>query len=78
MIALSANNQVLFVMETLCVYGEVGTGFLYRHVTKIVSRDSSVGIATRYEQDGPGIESRWELDFPHPTEPALGPTKPPV
>ena len=24
-----------------------------------VGRDSSVGIATRYEQDGPGIESRW-------------------
>jgi hypothetical protein len=24
-----------------------------------VSRDSSVGIATRYELEGPGIESRW-------------------
>jgi len=23
-------------------------------------RDSSVGIATRYELDDPGIESRWE------------------
>ena len=23
-------------------------------------RDNSVGIATRYELDGPGIESRWE------------------
>ena len=25
---------------------------------RVVDRDSSVGIATRYEQDGPGIESR--------------------
>jgi hypothetical protein len=43
-----------------------------------VCRDSSVGIATRYELDGPGIESRWERDYQHPSTPALGPTKPPV
>jgi hypothetical protein len=41
-------------------------------------RDSSVGIATRYGLDGPGIEYRWGRDFPHPSRPALGPTKPPV
>ena len=29
-------------------------------------RDSSVGIATRYGLDGPGIESRWEVIFPAP------------
>ena len=28
-------------------------------------RDSSVGIATRYGLDGPGIESRWGRDFSH-------------
>ena len=42
-------------------------------------RDSSVGIATRYGLDGPGIESRcggW--DFPHAFSPSLGPTQPPV
>ena len=27
---------------------------------------------------GPGIESRWERDLPHPSRPAPGPTKPPV
>ena len=40
--------------------------------------DSSVGIATRYGLDGPGIESRLGRDFPHPSRPALGPTQSPV
>ena len=44
----------------------------------IKGRDSSVGIATRYGLDGPGIESRWGRDFPHLPRPALGPTQPPV
>ena len=39
-----------------------------------VGRDSSVGIATRYGLDGPGIESRWG----RPSRPALGPTQPPI
>ena len=41
-------------------------------------RHSSVGIATRYGLDGPGLESRWGRDFPHPSRPALGPIQPPV
>jgi hypothetical protein len=32
---------------------------------------SSVGIATGYELDGPGIESRWGRDFPHLSRPAV-------
>jgi hypothetical protein len=43
-----------------------------------MGRDSSVGIATRYGMDGPGIESRWGQDIPQPSTPALGPTQPPV
>ena len=39
---------------------------------------SSVGIATDYGLDGPGIESRWGRDFPYLSRPALGPTQPPV
>jgi hypothetical protein len=39
---------------------------------------SSVGIATGYGLDGPGIESRWRRVFPHLSRPALGPTQPPV
>ena len=42
----------------------------------IMSRDSSVGIATRYGLDGPGIESRWGRDFLHPFRPALNPHPP--
>ena len=41
-----------------------------------VGRDSSVGIATRYGLDGPGIESRWGRDFSHLSRPELGPTQP--
>ena len=36
-----------------------------------MGRVSSVGIATRYGLDGPGIESRWGRVFPHPFRPAL-------
>jgi hypothetical protein len=39
----------------------------------IIGRASSVGLATRYGLNGPGIESRWGRDFPHPSRPALGP-----
>jgi hypothetical protein len=39
---------------------------------------SSVGIATGYGLNGPGIESRWGGDFSHTSRPALGPTQPPV
>ena len=38
---------------------------------------SSVGIATDYGLDGPGIESRWGKIF-RPSRPPLGPTQPPV
>jgi hypothetical protein len=50
----------------------------HRYPSSCVGRDSSVGIATRYELDGPGIESRWGRDFQHSSRPALGPTQPRV
>jgi hypothetical protein len=43
-----------------------------------MGRDSSVGIATCYGLNVPGIESRCGRDFPYPSRPVLGPTQPPV
>jgi hypothetical protein len=43
-----------------------------------IRRDRVVGTVTRYGLDGPGIESRWGRDFPHPSIPALRPTQPPI
>ena len=37
-----------------------------------VGWDSSVGIATRYGLDGPGIESRCRREFPHLSRPPWG------
>jgi hypothetical protein len=50
----------------------------YDTETKSCEPGSSVGIATDYGLDGPGIESRWGRDFPHLSRPALGHTQPPV
>jgi hypothetical protein len=44
----------------------------------MVGRDSSVGVATRHGLNSPGIESRWEEDFPHASRPILGPTQHPT
>ena len=41
-----------------------------------VGWDTGVGIATRYGLNGPGIESRWRKDLPHPSRLDLGPTQP--
>jgi hypothetical protein len=36
---------------------------IYSRYVEARGRDSSVGIATRYVLDGPGIESQWGRDF---------------
>jgi hypothetical protein len=43
-----------------------------------MGQDCVAGIATRYELDGQGIESRERRDLPYPSRPALRPTQPPV
>ena len=51
--------------------------FLFHFYSLLVSLGgpcSSVGIATAYGLDGPGIESRWGRDFPQQYRPALRPS----
>ena len=73
--------------DTLGKYGRVGKTAVNLETVKITlqtqprkrSKHSSiVGIATRYGLNGPGIESRYRWDFPHPSRPALRPTQPPI
>jgi hypothetical protein len=45
---------------------------------RICGPGSSVGIATGYGLNGPGIESRWRCDFSQISRPAMGPTQPSV
>jgi len=49
--------------------------YIYPFVYSIplaVGRGSSVGIATRYSLDGPGIESQWEARFSTPVQTSPG------
>jgi hypothetical protein len=43
-----------------------------------VGRDNVVGVASRHGLEGPGIESQWGREFPHPSRPTLGRNQPPV
>ena len=47
-------------------------GFTRAHIAHGMSRDSSVGIATRYGLDGPGIESWWGVRFSTPVQTSPG------
>jgi hypothetical protein len=56
-----------------------GAEKIYMKGTKEISwSGSSVGIATGYGLDGPGIEFRCGRDISHLSRPALGPTQLPV
>ena len=72
--------------ESACIRQErwmvpkrLGETEIFRSVPGIdVDRDSSVGTATSYGLDGPGIESRWGARFSAPVQTYLGPTQPSV
>ena len=50
-----------------------GHRIILRIPINVVGRDSAVRIATHCGLDGPGIESHWGLEFPHPSRPAWDP-----
>jgi hypothetical protein len=54
-------------------YSTCSTKFKKPFVCIFCRPGSSVGTATRYRLDGPGIESPWRRGFPHLSRPALGP-----
>jgi hypothetical protein len=70
-------------LETsMYIFAFAGGLFLYVSLANLVSTKInikvSVGIATDYGLDGPGIQSRWGRDLLHMSRPALGLTQPPV
>jgi len=74
-------NNTLTMFTITSIFTSIHTKQKYNIVTNYTSQPglgSSVGIATGYRLDGPGIESRWGRVFPHLSRPALGPTQPPV
>ena len=66
------------VLQNVEVPAPVGTSTLTPEIPDHMDPKSSVGIATRYGLDSPGIESRWRRDFPHLSRPAPETTQPPV
>jgi hypothetical protein len=62
---VAALKNSIFICQLFSFYRLTGSVF--------VSRDSSVDIATLYELDGPGIESRWGRDFRTSPEKSWGP-----
>ena len=74
-----SNVYLLIIILYKCTrhYRKV-QGYLILYLMFCMGRDSSVGIATRYGLDGPGIESLCGQDFPYQPRPALGPTQPPL
>jgi len=76
MIIPNASDQFLRISRQLYLSGLISLTAVY---PTRWSRDSSVGIVTRYGLHGPGIKSRCVgRDFPHLSRPALGPTQPPT
>ena len=62
---------------SLCGYISVSCDWRYAEL-HLWGRYSAVSRATSYGLEGPGIESWWGRDFPHPSRPVLGPTEPPI
>jgi hypothetical protein len=69
----ATNNGRWRIINCIKMSKEAVVAYFIAIYKQLWSRDSVVGTATRFRLNGPGIESRWGLYFPH-----LGPTQPPV
>ena len=65
----------MFDLYILILYCNVIYLFIYSS-NYCRGQDSSVGIATPYGLDGPGIESRWRARFSAPVQTGTGAYKP--
>jgi hypothetical protein len=61
-------TSILIISFSLCL-----CLFVARYMTTML-----YWTTCRYGLDGPGIESRWGRDFPHPSGTVLGPTQIPI
>jgi hypothetical protein len=73
-----AYGQYLFLLLLLVRNIQIYIYICYIYLLVARGRDSSVGVATGYGLDSPGIEFQEGRDFSHTSRPALGPTQPPV
>ena len=58
------------------IYWEISVKQLSVRIFMALGHDTAVGVATPYGLDGQGIEYRCGRDFPQPSRPALGHTRP--
>jgi hypothetical protein len=72
------NQKIMDFVGRKVVLEMTGMWQLKKGYIKWYGLDSSVGIATGYGLDSPGIEFRWGQDFSHTSRLALGPSQPPV
>jgi len=68
------NKNIVYIITSPFIPPEILTNCnnCNRYCAVAVGRDSSVGTATRYGLDGPGIESRWGARFSAPVKTGPG------
>ena len=64
---------ITIIKGSLCEnYYVLGRNLLIKYkFSYLYGPGSVVDVATSYGLDGPGIESRWGLNFPHPSRPTF-------
>ena len=78
LISVSVSSRQFLHRASVFVCAHVSRYRIIREIYCRCGPGSSVGLATGYGLDGPGIDSQCRRDFPHLSIPALGPTQPPV